>query len=93
MKQKLNIKAFALASALICGIVYIICALFSWINPELLIKISNYLFHSIDLTQIKSTEITLLSTIIGLIITTIFAYIIGGLFAWMYNKLIKGDKK
>ncbi len=89
MIQKLNVKAIALASALVGGILYILCALLSWISPNSIVNLGNYLAHSIDLTKIMRTSITLSSTIIGLVLTLILAYLIGGLFAWIYNKLIK----
>ena len=86
---KTNIKAFALASALVCGIIYIICALLSWISPAFIVGIGNYLAHSVDLTKIMRTGVTLSSAIIGLILTLIIAYLIGGLFAWVYNRFSK----
>ncbi len=89
MTQKLNVKNFALASALVGGIVYFVCALLYWINSEFLIRVGNYLIHGIDLTKIMRTDLTLSSTMIGLILTLILVYLIGSLFAKIYNHLIK----
>jgi len=88
-KPKLDVKAFALGLAIVSGIIYIACAVLSWISPNFIAIIGNYLTHSIDLTQIIRTSITLSEIIFGLVLAIVFAYIIGALFAWTYNKLIK----
>ncbi len=89
MAQKLDVKSFVLASALISGIVYIACALLSWISPEFILRAGNYLAHSVDLTKIARIDITLSSTIIGFVLTLILTCLVGSLFAWAYNKLTK----
>nr|MBI4156608.1 hypothetical protein [Candidatus Woesearchaeota archaeon] len=87
--DKLNVNATGLALSITSGIVYIICAIISWISPRTLIGFANYLEHSIDLTSVAIKSLNLGNVIIGLIIILIISYLVGVIFALLYNKLIK----
>ena len=86
MSDKLNTKKVALSLAVVSAILYIACALFIAIAPNLAIKLFSNLFHGIDITKITNTSISLGSILFGLIEIIVYALIAGWLFAWIYNK-------
>ena len=86
--EKINVKAFALASASTFGIVSIVCALLFWIAPSFALSLSSKLFHGIDLTGIAKAGFSLSSAIIGLVLAVILGYLFGALLAVLYNKFV-----
>jgi len=84
--EKINVKAFALASASTFGIVSIVCALLFWIAPSFALSLSSKLFHGIDFIGIAKAGFSLSSAIIGLVFAVILGYLFGGLLALIYNK-------
>ena len=90
--EKINVKAFALASASTFGVVSIVCALLFWIAPAFALNLFNNVVHGIDLTSITKTSFSLSSAIIGLILAIILGYLLGALLAVFYNKFAAKGK-
>ena len=86
--EKLNVKAFALASASTFGIVSVVCALLFWIAPAFSLGLFNNMMHGIDLASIAKTSFSLSSALVGLILAVILGYLGGALIALLYNKFV-----
>ena len=92
MANKLNVRVVSFSLAGVSGILYLACALFFIITPEITIMFFQYMFHGINITQIATEEISFINILIGLIEIIIFALISGWIFVKIYNSLIaKGD--
>lgn len=86
--MKLNEKALANTSALLVGIVYIVCAFLVAVFPDLFRVIAESWFHGIDLGEIW-TGAPRGNFIVGLITAASGSWLTGWAFAWIYNKLVK----
>jgi len=86
--EKLNVKAFALASASTFGIASVVCALLFWIAPAFSLGLFNNMMHGIDLASIAKTSFSLSSALVGLILAVILGYLGGALIALLYNKFV-----
>jgi len=82
---KLDVKAIGIASAIITGIVYVVCFLIVLILGAASLKFFSLFVHGIDLTSL-ATSPSLGTGILGLIISVVVAYIFGYIFALIYNK-------
>lgn len=87
--MKLNAKAFANASAIIVGILYVVCVGLTVVAPDFLISLGNSWFHAIDLAKIQGVDVTFGSFLFGLVSIVIVAWAADYLFAVMYNSFIK----
>lgn len=86
----LNIKSVSLSLAVTMEILYLACALFSYLFPKGILLLFNTWAHSIDLTGIASTKpITLAGFFIGFITIFIVSYLTGAIFTGIYNAFIK----
>lgn len=90
--EKINPTNFALSLGAATLFLAVICLIFVAILPlNIMINITNSLFHGIDISSIATKSITLSSVITGIIIWIIIAVITGYMLALTYNKL--GGKK
>lgn len=87
--MKLDPKGFANASAIIVGVIYVVCAALTVVAPDFLISLGNSWVHALDIAKIKDINITFGSFLYGLASIMIFAWVVDYLFAVVYNKLIK----
>lgn len=86
--MKLNEKALANASAVITGIVYIVCALAVVLFPEFSKTVAQSWVHGIDFSPIW-TGGPRGNFLVGFITAVIGTWLVGWAFAWAYNKFVK----
>ena len=87
--MKLKETAWANASAISVGVVYLVCAAFVAILPGLSKLVMQSWFHGISFEAIW-TGAARGNFVLGLISAVIGAWLVGYLFAGLYNKLGKG---
>ncbi len=87
MKKDPIATAHALATTTI--IVYIACALFFILAPDLSIAITKTWFHGIDISSIDARSNTMSSFVLGLVSASISAWLVGYLYALLYNSFAK----
>ncbi|BAZ03158.1 hypothetical protein NIES37_71710 (plasmid) [Tolypothrix tenuis PCC 7101] len=81
--NKLNTRSLSLATAIITGLVYILCILFVAIAPKAAMAFFSYVLH-MDLTNIARV-ITWGSFIVGLLFWTVGTALYAALIARLYN--------
>lgn len=86
--MKLNEKALANALAIFMGLVYVLCALFVTLLPDLSRLVATSWFHGIDLSLIWTGE-GRPNFVLGLISAVGLSWLSGWAFASTYNKLAK----
>ena len=83
--MKLNIKAIAIAEAVVGAALFILCRLAFAVAPDATLGALKYLTH-IDWSPV-TMPVTLGGFIAGLIVFTIFMAVIGSVWAWIYNRV------
>lgn len=86
--MKLNVTAWANASAVFMGIVYLVCALLVSTLPDLSRLVAGSWFHGLNIDLIW-TGAPRPNFLLGLISAVALSWISGWVFAWLYNKLAK----
>ena len=84
--MKLIPNALGLASAIMLGVLDILCSIMAVLLPVLYAKIFGLFFHAVAIDPTK--QITFGSFINGFILLIILAYISGWFFAWLYNRFV-----
>ena len=88
--RKFNTQATALSSAIVMGILYVICALFTLLSPRFALQLFGWIFHLVNLDQIAGgLTITPVGLVIGLVQIVVYTYLTVLLVAWLYNRLSK----
>lgn len=83
--MKLDVRAFAIAAAVIAAVLDAICAFFVAVAPEQTTAFFGYLTH-LDLSVIPRS-LSWGSFIVGLVAWALGAAIVFGAAAWLYNRL------
>jgi hypothetical protein len=83
--MKLNIKAVAIAEAIICGLLFILCRLAFAVAPETTLAALRYFTH-IDWSSVVA-PINWVGFFVGLIVFTVFMAVTGAVWAWVYNRV------
>ena len=83
--MKLNIKAIAIAEAVVGAALLILCRLAFAIAPDGTLATLKYLTH-IDWSPV-TIPVTLGGFILGLVVFTILMALIGCAWAWIYNRI------
>lgn len=83
--MKLNVKAMAIAEALVGGALALLCRVAFVVAPQTTLAILKYVTHN-DWSQM-AMPVTLGGTISGVIIFAIFLAIVGAAWASIYNRL------
>ncbi len=86
--MKLNEQAFANASAILTGLVYLVCSLLVALFPEFFRIVGQSWFHGVDLSLIW-TGTPRGNFVLGFITAVVGTWLTGWAFAWVYNKLSK----
>lgn len=86
--MKLDIRAFAIASAIVAAVLFVLCAFFVAIAPKETTAIAGHLIHA-DLSGIMRS-LTWGDFFGGLVCWTFGTAIVAGTVAWLYNRLIRG---
>lgn len=84
-----NPKATANALAVVGGVLYIICAVWTLVSRDSFIAIFNTWPHAIDLSTLPVKQPDAGSIIIGLITFVLASWVTGYVFAYTYNYFAK----
>lgn len=83
--MKLDVRAFAVAAAVVAAALFLICALFVALAPEETTAFAGHLIHA-DLSGI-SRSLTWSNFFGGLVCWTVGTGFVGAALAWLYNRL------
>jgi hypothetical protein len=85
--MKLNIKAVAIAEAVVAGALFVLCRLAFALAPEATLAALRYLTH-IDWSSV-AMPVDWGGFLSGLAVFTVFTAVIGAAWAWIYNLLAR----
>jgi len=85
--MKLNIKAVALAEAIVAGALFVLCRLAFALAPDTTLTTLRYLTH-LDWSSV-AMPVSWGGFVSGLVVFTIFVALVGALWAWLYNSLAR----
>jgi hypothetical protein len=85
--MKLNIKAVAIAEAVVAGALFVLCRLAFALAPEATLAGLKYLTH-IDWSSV-AMPVNWKGFLSGLVVFTLFTAVIGAAWAWIYNRLAR----
>lgn len=89
--KKINQNKIGIAMGLTSLIFYFGCVILMTITgKDVLIRLSNLLFHGMDFTNIIRVNIPILDTLLGALLSFILWGVLGYSFATIYNKLNNG---
>lgn len=81
--MKLNIKAVAIAEAVVAGVLFVLCRLAFALAPEATLAALKYLTH-LDWSSV-AMPVDWGGFLSGLAVFTVFTAVIGAAWAWIYN--------
>lgn len=81
--------ATAHAAAATTAVIYVVCAAFFVLAPDLSMEIAKTWFHGIDISLIDTRTVSIGSFVLGLVSATVSAWGVGWLFATLYNSFAK----
>jgi hypothetical protein len=85
--MKLNIKAVAIAEAVVAGALFVLCRLAFALAPEATLTGLKYLTH-IDWSSV-AMPVNWKGFLSGLVVFTLLTAVIGAAWAWIYNLLAR----
>lgn len=84
---RINTHGFALATAGVMGIVYIVCAVFVSLWPKLSLQLFGFIPHLVNVDKFAGdVVITFGGFLVGLAQMLLYTYIGAWLIAWIHNK-------
>lgn len=84
---QINKNGFALAAGGVMGAIYIVCAIFVTLWPQLAIQLFGWLVHLVNVEKFAGdVAITFGGFLAGLIQAIVYAYVGAWLTAWLHNK-------
>lgn len=86
--MKLNEMAWANASAVVMGIIYVFCAAAVALLPDISRTVAMSWFHGMDL-RVVWTGAPRPNYLLGLVTAVGLSWLAGWIFAWLYNRLVK----
>ncbi len=87
--MKKNSMATANAFAATIIVVYVTCALFFVLAPDVSMAITKTWFHGIDISLINGRTNTINSFVLGLVSAAISSWLVGYIFALFYTSFAK----
>lgn len=85
--MELQKHPFSLAVSVTFGIMYIVCAAFTALLPDLAMKLLGWVAHIVNVDKFAGgVEITLVGVAIGLLEIVVYGYVAAYLFATLYNR-------
>ncbi len=84
--MKLHAQKFALAATIATSVAYVICTLFTALNPNLAMKFLGWIIHLTNVDKFIAIKVTVGSSIAGLVPILAYTYLGTYLFAWLYNR-------
>ena len=85
--MKLNVKAIAIAEAVVAGSLFVLCRLAFTLAPDTTLAAMRYLFHT-DWTGI-AVPVTWGGFFLGLVVFMAFTAVVGAVWAWFYNRFAR----
>ena len=90
--MQLDKNAFSLAAACVMGVVYIVCAAFVMLFPELSLQLFGWMVHLVNVDKFAGdVAITLGGFIIGFLQVVVYTFIGAYLFVWLHNRFLKNS--
>lgn len=86
--MKLKVTAWASASAIVTGAVYLICSFGVSAFPAFSKSLAQSWFHGFDFSTIWNVA-PRGNFVLGLVSAVVGMWLVGWAFAWTYNKLVK----
>ncbi len=87
---KINKKGFALAVAIVMGVIYVICAVFVALWPDFSLKLFGWLVHLVNVEKFAGdVAVTFGGFLGGLVQSFVYTYIGAWFIAWLHNKFCK----
>lgn len=86
--MELSTQKFALAAAETAGILYVICALFVAVAPNLAMTLLGFLAHLTN-TDLLARSVTMSGAVLGFIQVVVYVYIAVWIFVTLYNRALK----
>ena len=86
--MKLNETAWANASGILVGIIYVFCSLAIALFPDFSLAIAQSWVHGIDFGAVWTAS-PRGNFLLGLVTAIGLSWVAGYLFAWAYNKFVK----
>ncbi|OGY43061.1 MAG: hypothetical protein A2729_03790 [Candidatus Buchananbacteria bacterium RIFCSPHIGHO2_01_FULL_39_14] len=83
---QINTQGFALATAGVMAIIYLLCTLVVALWPNLALQLFGSLIHLVNLEKAVDIRLTSAGFISGLLQAVIYTYIGAWLVAWLHNK-------
>lgn len=78
---------FSLAASATFGIMYVACAAFTALLPDLAMRLLGWVAHIVNVDKFAGgVEITLVGVAIGLLEIVVYGYVAAYLFASLYNR-------
>lgn len=88
--MQLQAQKFSLAAAATMGIVYVICAAFVVLWPNVALQLFGWLVHLVNVDKFAGdVSITLVGFIVGLLQAVVYTYVGAVLFVWLHNTFLK----
>ena len=88
--MKFNVNRFSVAASAAMSVMYIACAIYTYIFPASSLNLSaSYLLMSNLSLFAPYLQVSLSNVISGLLQTFVFTYVTAFIFAWFYNKMGK----
>ncbi|MBI5400609.1 MAG: hypothetical protein HZB12_00620 [Candidatus Yonathbacteria bacterium] len=85
--MELKKHSFALAMSVTFGIMYIICAVFTALSPELALKLLGWVVHIVNVDKFAGgVAVTWGGVAMGLLEIVVYGYVAAYLFASLYNR-------
>ncbi len=89
--MEIKTQKFALAAAETAAILYVACAVFVAIAPELAMTLLGWLAHVTNIETLAARSVTMSGVAYGLIQVVVYMYVSVTLFAWLYNRSVRQE--
>ena len=87
--MELNAHKFSLAAAIVMGVTYAVCGIFTMLAPDIALKFLGWMLHLVNVEKFAGgVEVTFGAFILGALPLLFYAYFGTFLFAWLYNKFL-----
>jgi len=90
MHMHLNTRTFSNSAALTMGVVYVVCAAFVALFPDLALQLLGWLVHLVNVDKFAGdVAMTWAGFVGGLIQVLLYTWVGAYLFAWLHNRSVK----
>ena len=90
---QINKNGFALAAGGVMGVIYVVCAVFVALWPDLALRLFGWLVHLVNVEKFAGdVAITFGGFVAGLLQAVVYTYVGAWFIAWLHNKFC-GESK